>query len=243
LATLAKMTAALLTPVVIASLAFMAWRAHRSAGGVVRHVAAAAALALAIAGWWYVRNWIELGKPFVGGWDWKAVNQIWWQDPGYRTIAQFDRFGRALVRPAFAAVDGFWDAAYSSMWTDGLLSGCLFVPPWNTGFMSACSWFALPITIAMAIGAICPVHPSIRCARFVCSASLLLFLVAMLALFLRLPTYSTAKATYMLGLLPCFGLLAAIGCVPIQRNVYTRALVYGWISCSCLCAYFAYFVI
>ena len=58
-----------------------------------------------VSGWYFLRNWVEFGKPFVGGWD-TARGIIWWQDPGFRTPAQFARFGAALTQPIAAGTAG-----------------------------------------------------------------------------------------------------------------------------------------
>jgi hypothetical protein len=243
LALLAKESAAALIPVAAGSIAWTSWRARGSSTRVFGHVSAAAACALLIAGWWYARNWIELGKPIIGNWDWKEVNRIWWQDPGYRTPFQFERFGRALSQPVFAAVDGFWDALYSSLWADGTLSGCAFVPPWNVGYMAACAWLAVPITAAIALGIVSSAGGAARGARLLVNAALLSFFLALVWYFLHLPIYTAAKSTYAMALVPCFGLLAANGLRLALDNAWTRALVFAWVSTLGASSYLAYFVV
>ena len=88
---------------------------------VARFVIIALCIALTVAGWYYLRNWIEMGRFFVGGWD--AMRDIvWWQDPGYRTFRQCYIFGESIFYPVFSSIYGFWDAIYSSFWADGYLS-------------------------------------------------------------------------------------------------------------------------
>ena len=48
------------------------------------------------------------------------------------------------------------------------------------------------------------------------------FVAALVDLWIRLPIYSTCKGTYLLGLSPAFGVLAAAGCEPLLRWRWTR---------------------
>jgi hypothetical protein len=77
--------------------------------------------AAAVAGWYYVRNWIAFGSPFALGTPGRSVVRAaaWWQEPGYRLVAQLVAFGSGLVRPFDAASHGFWDNYYSTLWADG----------------------------------------------------------------------------------------------------------------------------
>jgi hypothetical protein len=45
---------------------------------------------------------------------------------------------------------------------------------------------------------------------------------AVVDLWIRLPIYSTCKGSYLLGLTPVFGALAAAGCEPLLRWRWTR---------------------
>jgi hypothetical protein len=250
LALLTKVTAALLLPPVAAVVAAAAWR--RDAGGSrPLRAAGAVLLVLGIAGltcgWYYARNWIALGKPFLGGWDpGRAI--VWWQDPGYRTLESFTRFGDALVQPVYAATAGFWDALYSTFWADGYLSMVIsyaWRPPWHYDLMIAGALLALVPTVAMAIGAISPVARAYR-SRWkpilFAVASIGIFLAALLALFASLPIYSTGKATYLAGLTAAFALLAAAGLEVLTRLRALRPIVHGAVAAWAAAAYFAYFV-
>ena len=69
-----------------------------------------------------------------------------------------------------------------------------------------------------------------RPALLISLASIGIYLAAMLDLFMHLPIMSTGKATYMLGLLPCFAILAAqpglIACC--GRAGFGRSSSVGW---------------
>jgi hypothetical protein len=198
-----------------------------------------------VSGWYYLRNWYLLGKPFIGGWD--AVRGIdWWQDPGYRTLGQFTSFGEALCHPVYAAYAGFWDSLYSTMWLDGSLSGKVSIdnlPPWNHEFMLAGAWLALLPTVAILVGVVAAFLPSRRTGQSAvifsvsCVAT---YVVAMLYLFLHVPIYSTAKASYTLALLPCYGVLAAAGFDIMVRNRILKAAAFAWMTCWATAAWCAY---
>jgi hypothetical protein len=73
-------------------------------------------------------------------------------------------------------------------------------------------------------------------------AAIAIYLAAMVDLYLRMPIYSTAKATYTLGLVPCYGVVAAAGAAPIMRVRCLRSLVFAALACWAVAAYAAYFV-
>ncbi|MCX5758524.1 MAG: hypothetical protein NTU83_08475, partial [Candidatus Hydrogenedentes bacterium] len=128
--------------------------ARRVAARTIEALAIVLGLAALIAGWYYLRNYIELGRPFIGGWD-AARGIEWWQDPGYRTPSQLLAFGDALIRPIFCGISSFWDGIYSTLWMDGFISGMAeldAMPHWNYGFLFPGMWFALLPTLAILIG-------------------------------------------------------------------------------------------
>ncbi|MBW2693619.1 MAG: glycosyltransferase family 39 protein [Deltaproteobacteria bacterium] len=200
-----------------------------------------------VSGWYYVRNWIRLGHPFVGGWD-PARGILWWQDPGYRTWEQYLSFGESLIHPIFAGTHGLWDGLHSTMWLDGMLSGKFggTLPPWNLAPLLAGAWLGLLPLALILIG----VGRSLwRAARgesdgLAFSAVAICFgLIAVSWISVTVPTYSAIKATYLLGFLPCFGVLAAAGYEALARQTWPRALLAGGIGCWAVFAYVAYFAI
>ena len=246
LALLAKFTAVLLGPLVAIAVA---WHFRStSPRRTIRALAVMLGTAALVAGWYYVRNWVYLGKPFVGGWsDERGID--WWQDPGYRTPAQFYRFGAALGYPIYAGTVGFWDGLYASFWIDSGLSSKLYAgrPPWNYDFVVAGAWLGLVPTSLMAIGVWRAAWGSAGEAttglRW-CAACVLLYLAAIMGLFLDLPIYSTVKATYSLGLIPCYAALLACGIDACGRiSPFARALLYGALAVWGVTAYVAYFAV
>ena len=248
LALLTKVTAILIVPLLLFFVSAEILKRTGSPGegirSVARFVIIALCIALTVAGWYYLRNWIEMGRFFVGGWD--AIRDIvWWQDPGYRTLRQCYIFGESVSYPVFSSIYGFWDAIYSSFWADGYLSA-YNRPPWNYGFMLSGVWLSLLPSTAILIGLVVTARtkggPLRRMLRFsVCSIGL--YLAAIFYLFLTVPVLSSAKATYALGLIPCFALIGTAGFEVLTRQRFVRAAVYGLFTCWAVGSYVSYFII
>ncbi len=209
-ALLAKATAALAVP---AGLLLLAAPVRRL--GAARRLEAAALFggaALAVGGWFYVRSWILYGAPFIGGWH-PVGDAAWWQDPGYRTAGDYARFGAALARPFFAGRSGFWDALYSTFWSDGWQSGAIAqasLPPRPLDWQAAEAWWALVPALLMARGA----ARALTRADAASAAALVGIgggVAALAWMSLTAPIYSILKASYLLGLGPLFALLLADG--------------------------------
>jgi hypothetical protein len=145
-----------------------------------------------------------------------------------------------------AGIRGFWDSIYSTLWLDGALSSMIaydYLPPWNFTPMIAGSWLGLIPTAAIVIGVSTAARGSARRAQVFAVLCLTVFFAAFLDRYLKLPTYAVAKATYTLGLSPCYALLAAAGFRPLLGNRWLRATVYGLLACFGAAAYAAYFVL
>jgi Dolichyl-phosphate-mannose-protein mannosyltransferase len=245
LALLAKVSAALLA----APLAWLLFvRIARRPTGWPRELAGAAvasAACAAVAGWYYARNWLLLGTPFVGGW--LPRGDAWWQEPGYRLSEQWTRFGTALFWPWNAAIRGFWDGYHSTLWADGNLGSITEwkdIPPWNYAPMWASHWVAALPTALVLIGFFAALRPRRDRSAELLQAGAIAFaaqIAAALVLFVSVPIYSQVKATHTLALTPVFGLLAAHGCDCVgKRNRVRIALhagLFGW-AALVLCSYF-----
>jgi hypothetical protein len=83
----------------------------------------------------------------------------------------------------------------------------------------------------------------LRRVLLLCGASLAALVGAMLYGFLNVPYYCIVKATYTVGLLPCYAVLLAAGFGVLTRTRIARAAVYGLLTCWGLCAYLAYWVV
>jgi hypothetical protein len=245
LALLAKITLLLLLPAV----AWILWVRGRERG-TGDLLAAAASFLLAsglVSGWYFVRNWMLLGKPYMDGWD-AARGIAWWQDPGYRTPSDLLRFGDALTRPVWSVLSGFWDGLYSTTWLDGTLSSqiaSVAAPPWNYDFMVALAPMALPLTLAILVGiALIPAtRPrSTRLALAMLAAVWLCFLGAIAYVFLTLPIYSTVKGTYALSLVPALGIFAARGVAGLMDRSWGRVALAGYLTSWACCVFAAFWV-
>ncbi len=245
-ALLSKVTAVLLGPGIVYTLAV---RAYASTEKRLRRALKGAAVifgvAFVVAGWYFIRNWILIGKPFYGGWE-PERGIIWWQDPGYRTLHQFATFGAALFHPVCANMNGFWDGLYATFWSDGLLSAALDYekrPPWNYRLMLPGVWLGM-VPTAMLLAGACRTFGRSRERRAlilstVCVAT---FLAGILYTFATVPYYCVVKSSYMTGLLPCFAVLGAAGFDVLGRRRVIRAALLGAFACWALAAYGAYFV-
>lgn len=248
LAVLTKVTAVMLIPLVGIVVIYCFARAGQGLKRTAVGCVTVFGIAMVISGWFYLRNWIELGRPFVGGWD-PSRGIVWWQDPGYRVPKHFFGFGQSLEFPVYSGVCGLWDALFSSIWLDGWLSSvCVYGlrPPWNYTAMISGAWLAILPTVGLAIGSgsavCCPRRVAVGGLRFAV-ACIATYILALIFLYLQLPIYSTAKATYTLGLIPCYAAVGAIGLSFLMRGPLSRAAVYAWMVCWAVSAYMAYFVL
>ena len=248
LALLTKMTALLLIfPVAVFLFHKLAISDPSRAGGVANALASTMLVlvsALAVSGWYFIRNWAEMGQMVINGWD-PSRNIVWWQDPGYRTPAQLLSFGEALLYPILSAVVSIWDGLYSTLWLDGYLSA-YNRPPWNYGFFLSSMWLSLLTTAAIILGILSTLTEFTRKRRRVllfAVSCVIIYISAILYLFITLPIFSTAKATYALGITPCLAVLGALGFEILTRRPYLKAVMYGGIACWALAAYGAYFVL
>ena len=246
LAILSKVTPLLLAPLLIGVIAVhgrklgAAWRA------ILTHGCLVFGTGFLTAGWWFLRNWARLGTPIGTS---QASGNVWWQDPSYRTVGQLTSFGISLSRPIYGGVWSLWDTLYSTLWLDGTAGGLTIGPqdiPWNVNWMLAGAWLGIvPMALLLASPAAYlgrDLRPSRKSLLFALAA-VGVYLAAILDLYIGLPVLSTAKATYMMGLLPCFGLLAAAGVEPLLRFRILRAVICSAVACWAVAAYVAYFSI
>jgi 4-amino-4-deoxy-L-arabinose transferase-like glycosyltransferase len=242
LALLSKMTAFLLLPSIfffwLICLPRQGWTFRQMAWDMGQVLA----VAFLVAGWYYLRNWMELGKPLIGGWD-SARRIVWWQDPGYRTLGQLCSFGEALTYPLYSAVYGFWDSFYSTLWLDGLISGYAKVSPSlprNFDLLLSGALLALLPSAGILLGILQSVFQARQWGGRLALVCLAVYVAAMLHLYVHLPIYSTAKASYTLGLTPCYAVLGTLGLDFLGKNPVLRGIIYGGVACWAWAAYGAY---
>lgn len=248
LALLSKVTPVLLIPplvfILAYSLSIRGFRPERVLAWVLFFIS----VAFLVSGWYYLRNWIEIGRPFAGGWD-VSRGVEWWQDPGYRTSGQLLTFGRSLLFPIHSSYTGFWDAFYSSFWADGYLSALndfIWRPAWNYDFLISAALLSVIPSAAIitgAAGSLLRPGKSLRNGELFALSSVAVYLAALLYLFIKAPIYSTVKATYTLGLIPCYAVLCAAGFKTLTNSPLARAFIFGSVAAWAVSAYLAYFII
>jgi uncharacterized membrane protein SirB2 len=225
LALLAKTTAILLAPAVAYTL--LTWLPlRREALRPLGRIALAAGIAATVVGgWFYLRNALLYGSPFIGGWD-PATGFAWWQEPAFREPGNYLRFGSVFQYPLYAGMTGFWDGLYATFWTDGLYSGNTprFGPGWNLTPLLLLVWCALVPCAALLVGAARVAgdwllhngpasarQHALRLSLLTCAV----YLAALLWHHMHVPIYSNAKGTYFLSALPCVVLLILHGARPL----------------------------
>ena len=243
LALLAKVSALLLIPIVVINYILVKDVSFKHFKLWMRPVFTSLIIAFLISGWFYIRNYLYFDHFVLDGCG--PFYMSWWQDPGFRLVSHFTNWGESLVRPAFSYIKGFWDALYASFWLDGyfLSKAIPPFPPWNYKWMLSCAWLALPATMAL-IFSFCKSFNNISRPVLILSRSaFLLYLSAMLYMYLTLPMYSIARATYTLGLLPIYGILITTGISPLTKHRLSESAVFGSLACLGTCVYFSYFII
>jgi len=246
-AILTKVTPILLIPPLALGILLKEWRNHSRVGQWIRHFSIPFGVCIAVASWNFVRTARLVGKPFVGGWE-TASGFFWWQDPGYRTGADYLRFGRSLVQPLFSGFAGFADAIYSTCWGDGLCAGksaLLYRLPWNYPFMTGGYLLALIPVILVAIGALVVTYHWLKRGSpevaMLLSFSILTGL-ALIQMSLRTPSY-IQKSFWGLSLLVPLGYFAATGWIMLTRSGrLTRLAVGGALAAWAINSFISFWV-
>lgn len=238
---LTKYSILLWVPILLGTLALKRWIVE---GTRFTRAVAGAALSLAIttalAGWVYLRNYRIAGNPLV--WNLNAdPDNSWWQLPGFHTADYFLRFGDALTQPWFSSFHSFWDAVYSTLWGNGLLSGAisprLGYADWNYEWMALSFLLSVPATLLLGLGWACAARAALRgsdrgrrlgYSLLVGMPPILLASIASVSL--HYAFWSVAKAFYALALTPTLAVLTALGFEALDRRLPTplRPLPYCW---------------
>jgi hypothetical protein len=248
LAVLVKYTAWIAVAVGAACLALRWLRAERAAAGAVAaRLAPAAAVVLALSGWWYARNALRVGQLFPLNVDLPGQTQVWWSQPGYFTPAFFLHFGAVLRHPFLAGTHAAWDSFYSTLWGDGQLAGQKLAaarhPYWDWELMAALYWLALPATALLLFGAarsarvaLAGADAGLRALHSFLLAFSWTLLLGVLYMTLRQPDYGQTKAFYALSGIGPLAVFFALGCGGVDRwleargATWARALLHGWLA-------------
>jgi hypothetical protein len=222
LAALTKFTALLLIPVVCF---FVAWRVcFVDGGGGLRIggvVGGVLLVAVVVGGWFYLRNWVIFGDPFVWNLDTPGLTS-WWLEPGFRTGRYYLLFGESLRQPYFACFHSLWDGIYSTLWGDGMVAGRTAFRArnlvWNYDYMSITYLFALPALAFGLLGflltvrrALIDADPSVRCVSMLLVSLIFTMGAGMVWASLRYPFWGSPKASYALALVVPVAIASARG--------------------------------
>jgi hypothetical protein len=244
LAVLTKITAWSILPVVVIFLAYkMVCIDEKLLKEVTSRLGLLLLVVAAISGWYYVRNTIHFGRPFIINWN--LPGHQWWQDPGFHTIQYYLGFGETLRHPYFSCFHSFWDSIYSTFWGDGMIGGKAFLEgrpdAWNYDYMSSVYLLALPAVGVFVIGLYRGVQIALRDKErnsrlIMMFLILIIYSIGFFILFstLKVPIYSQAKGFYGLSAIGPISVIFALGLAAIHnwlssaRLMVGRAIFYGW---------------
>jgi hypothetical protein len=184
-------------------------RREASTWAVVAVYAVVSALS---SGWFYRRNVLEYGTPFIGNWD-DASSFAYVQEPSFRTLGFFG--GVFFQHPTRSVWTSWLDGMYATVWADS--HSVLIDQSSESAFfwMGALLIVAFFPTVVIAIGFASTVVRAVRDERD--DGSMLLVLVcawtwlALIWFTLKVPAYSTVKAFFFLSLAPTLGVFLARG--------------------------------
>jgi hypothetical protein len=243
---LTKATGLLLLCCVLPAVGLKLWLVDRARPGrALLEVGLTALPVLALAGWYYARNFLHFGSPLENIGDVTMGSGGWWQHPGFHTPSYYLHFGRSIVQPVFSGYSSFWDGIYSTFWGDGLVGGQASFstrhPEWNYAHMAMVYPLAAPALAPMALGFASVAKCAFR-SRDVRLGLLLSFLtsfllvsfLALLFLTMEMPHYAQAKAFFGWGALTplavvsAAGLRATLDLFSRPRWWPARGIFYGW---------------
>jgi len=81
----------------------------------------------------------------------------------------------------------------------------------------------------------------LRRSLWLAAGSVLVFVAAFVLLWLEVPAYSQAKASYTLGLTPAYAVLCVAGLDLLPANRWVRAAVNAFVVCWSVMVYATYF--
>ena len=188
-----------------------------------------AGAALLICGWFYTRNLVHYGDPFVMAGD--EESGFWYvQQPTYRTASFYYSIGSAFFHhPERAPWISFGDGHYSSLWGD------LFRASLTAGDEQ--DYFWLGVVLLLAFAPSCAIFLGLLRSLRVCwrrpfgNSDLLLLaiplwtMLALVSYSIELPFVSVIKAFFFLFLVPVLALHLAQGRLLIYR--FYRPV--GWV--------------
>jgi hypothetical protein len=157
-------------------------------------------------------------------------------------------FGRSLFQPIHAGFYSIWDGFFATLWLDGNLSAVdswELPPPWNQILLLAAPWPALLLSAAIAAGLLRGLwcrDAILRRSLQLAGGTLLLYLAAFVLLWLEVPVFSQAKASYTLGLTPAYAVLCVAGLDLLPQYRLLRSATTAFVLCWSVLVYLTYFV-
>lgn len=193
-------------------------------------------------GWYFARNWIELGSPTPLG-----LGGVWLY-PGYTTSGQLISL-KCFDTPILTATSGLFDGVYASFWLDTHLSGGVTergIPNWNYEYMAGLAILSIPLSLLMCGGFLrgfrgCwsgELEP-----RHMIVLAITVFLSVIVWHNLNHPFYCHRKATYAIGLLPAFACLLGMGFEMLPDRFEIKNITIGYLAAWCVIVYAAFFVV
>ena len=187
------------------------------------------AMTLALSGWFYARNVMQFGNPFIANWDDKS-GFYWEQPPGYRTPGFYTKFGSVFTEhPERSRWSSFWDGYYGSMWMDTHFNLIDLEDQKANALGTVILALALLPVSAMCAGFAGSLRRIIGCRQFGADFALVVSsIVTTLVLIwytLKIPYITTLKATYSLSLTPAFAVFAGYGLHRMVQNLRKYAAV------------------
>ena len=247
---LTKVTAILLIPPLVLLMFYASFYQQERSGGIFARRFAPIAMTLGvaglIAGWFYVKNLLEIGTPFALGNE-RALGMVWSQDPGFHSLADFTRFGVSLVYPVYSQMISYWDSIYSTFWTDGFLSNSVqpYFAPWDYTAIVALPLLGLVPMAAIVWGVVHTLAryvQSIRDGRLFALLYVATLFAAMIFLYITTPVYSAGKAMYLLNVIPAIAVLAAGGYGAFSKWKPADAVFCGLLACWAYTSYSAFWM-
>jgi len=246
LALLAKVNAIVPASLIVAALMIRSVIAQRSAWMTCEDLFFLMSPIVVIAGWYYFRNWLNFGKPFLGGWGADAAFK-WWQDRGFNSPGDLWTFGTGLTHPVYAAFGSLWDGFYSSMWLDAHLGGGDFEnrPHWNENFLVSSALVGLLPTLGVLLGLALPLvrRRDATPATLFASVVTIAVIGAYFTFNLRNPCFASGKAFYAIGALPCLAFAAGLGLEALATSRWLRPVVVAAAACVPLWSVASYLII
>ncbi|MCD6508188.1 glycosyltransferase family 39 protein [Candidatus Poribacteria bacterium] len=202
-------------------------------------------IVIASAGWFYARNLVIFGDPLVGNWDEQSTFH-YEQNPGYRTLSFYLKFGSALYSKNIEnhRWTSFWDGEYGSMWGEDHFFVARMDDKLQMNLMRWTLFLALMPSIAMMAGALRSVRKAFFGNDLYAFALLLLTFLSLSSAVnfsMEIPFFSTVKAFFLLSLLGPFVVFACEG-FDMIRPGRMRWIAYVVTAVIAIMAYVTYYL-